>query len=155
MSRLEVPLLSKKVWATGDIVLRAELDLLIRDDSGLLRPETFRVDSGTEMTSMAAARAKALDLPIPEIPVFLDINGIRLEVRPGLIRAQVVGMDGTEHVFPCYFLGSPDATPDPNQSPVVARNLLGLTGVVDKLRILFDGTRSPSARRGYMVVDKI
>ena len=54
MSRLELPLLSKKVWATGDLVLRAELDLLIRDDNGVWRPETFRVDSGTEMTSMAA-----------------------------------------------------------------------------------------------------
>jgi len=154
MSRLEVPLLSKKVWATGDIVLRAELDLLIRDDNGVLRPETFRVDSGTEMTSMAAALAKALDLPMPRNPIVLDINGIRREVRPGLIRAQVVGMDGTEHVFPCYFLGSPNATPDPNQPPVVARNLLGLTGVLDKLRILFDGTPSSSARHGVMVVEK-
>jgi hypothetical protein len=146
MSRLEVPLLSKKVWATGDIVLRAELDLLIRDDNGISRPETFRVDSGTEMTSMAAARAKALNIPMPKNSIFLDINGIRREVRPGLIRAQIVGMDGTEHVFPCYFLGSPDASPDPNQPQVMARNLLGLTGVVDKLRILFDGTPFPSAR---------
>jgi hypothetical protein len=154
MSRLEVPLLSKKVWATGDIVLRAELDLLIRDDNGILSPETFRVGSGTEMTSMAAARAKALNLPMPRNPIFLDINGIRREVRPGPIRVQIVGMNGTEHVFPCYFLGSPDASLDPNQAPVVARNLLGLTGVVDKLRILFDGTPSPSARRGVMVVEK-
>jgi hypothetical protein len=154
VSRLEVPLLGKKVWATGDLLLRAELDLLIRDDNGLLRPVTFRVDSGSEMTSMAAARARALDLPMPGKPIFLDINGIRREVRPGLIRAQVAGMDGTEHVFPCYFLDSPDAAPHPNQPPVLARNLLGLTGVVDKLRILFDGTPSPGARRGVMVVEK-
>lgn len=137
MSRLLVPLLSKKVWATGDIVLRAELDLLIRDENGIPRPETFRVDSGTEMTSMAAARAKVLDLPMPPDPIFLDINGIRREVRPGFIRAQVVGMDGTEHVFPCYFLGNQHATPDPNQQRVATRNLLGLTGVLNELRILF------------------
>ena len=154
MSRLEIPLLSKMVWATGDVVLRAELDLLIRDDHGVLRPETFRVDSGTEMTSMAAAGAKALDLPMAANPIFLGINGSRREVRPGLLRAQVVGMDGTEHVFPCYFLGDPNATPDPNQSPVVARNLLGLTGVLNTLRILFDGTPSPGARHGVMVVEK-
>ncbi len=145
MSRLQVPLLGKKVWATGDILLRADLDLLLRDDNGVLRPETFRVDSGTEMTSMAAARARALDLPMPRKPIFLDIDGSSHEVRPGLIRTQVVGMDGTEYVFPCYFLGSPDATPGPNQLPVLAQNLLGLTGVVDKLRILFDGTPSPGA----------
>jgi hypothetical protein len=153
MARLEIPLLSKMVWATGDVVLRAELDPLIRDDNGILRPETFRVDSGTEMTSMEAAGAKALDLPMPRNLVFLDINGIRREVRPGLIRAQVVGMDGTEHIFPCYFLGSANAPPNPNQPPAVARNLLGLTGVLDKLRILFDGTPSSRARHGVMVVD--
>jgi hypothetical protein len=155
MTRLEVPLLDKKIWTTGDILLRAELDLLIRDNHGVLRPETFRVDSGTEMTSMAAARAKALDLPMPQNAIFLDIGGTRREVGPGLLRAQVDGMDGTEHVFPCYFLGDPDAAPDPNQPPVLARNLLGLTGVVDKLRISFDGTRSPHARHGIMVVEKI
>jgi hypothetical protein len=155
MSRLEVPLLGKRVWATGDILLRAELDLLIRDDNGVLRPETFRVDSGAEMTSMAAARAKALDLPMPRNAVMLHINGIRREVRPGLIRAQVVGMDATEYVLPCYFLGSPDAAADPHQPPVLARNLLGLTGLVDKLRISFDGTPSAGARRGIMVVERI
>src|SRR5262249_25032174 len=126
MSRLVVPLLSKKVWATGDLVLRAELDLLIRDENGIWRPETFRVDSGTEVTSMAAARARALDLPMPPKPVLLDVSGVRREVRAGIIRVQVVGMDGTEHLFPCYFLGSPDLTLAPNQSPVMARNLLGL-----------------------------
>ncbi len=154
MSRLELPLLSKKVWATGDLVLRAELDLLIRDDNGVWRPETFRVDSGTEMTSMAATRARALDLPMPRNPIVLAVNGIRRTVRPGLIRARVVGMDDTEYTLPCFFLGNPDATTDPNQPPFAARNLLGLTGVVDKLRILFDGTPSPNARRGVMVVEK-
>jgi hypothetical protein len=154
MTRLEVPLISKKVWATGDILLRAELDLLIRGDNGRWSPETFRVDSGTEVTSMAAARAKALDLPMPRNPIFLDINGVKREVRMGLIRARVVGMDGTEHVFPCYFLGSPNATPGPALSQIVARNLLGLTGVVNQLRIGFDGRRAPSARHGVVVVEK-
>ena len=64
-------------------------------------------------------------------------------------------MDVTEHLFPCYFLGSPDLTPGPDQSPVMARNLLGLTGVVDKLRIHFDGTPSPGARHGNLVVEKL
>jgi hypothetical protein len=63
MARLEIPLLSKKVWATGDLVLRAKLDVLVRDENGVWRPETFRVDFGTEMTSMAAVRARALDPP--------------------------------------------------------------------------------------------
>jgi hypothetical protein len=155
MSRLEVPLLTKKLRATGDLVLRAELDLMIRDANGVWRPETFRVDSGTEMTSMGAVHAKALDLPMPRDAVLLDVNGVRWAVRHGLIRARVVGMDATEHIFPCFFMGSPDAPLDPTQRPMLRRNLLGLTGVVDKLLIVFDGTRSASFRHGAMVVEKI
>jgi hypothetical protein len=155
MSRLEVPLLSKRIWATGDLVLRAELELFVRDENGVWKPEVFRVDSGTEMTSMSAARAKALDLPLPMNFIVLNVNGMRREVRPGLIRARVAGMDGTEHVFPCYFMGSPDAAPASTQPPLLARNLLGLSGVVDKLRVFFDGTPSPRARHGVIVVEKI
>ena len=98
MSRLELPVLTKKLWATGDLVLRANLDLLIRDVNSVWKPETFRVDSGTEMTSMGAARAKALDLP-------------------------------------------------------TARDAI-LTGVVDKLRIVFDGKRTASFPHGVLVVEK-
>jgi len=59
MSRLEVPLLGKPVWKTGVILLRAKLDLLIKDKSDGWRAETFRVDPGTEMTSMPAALARS------------------------------------------------------------------------------------------------
>ena len=90
---------------------------------------------------------------MPRNPIVLAVNGIRRTVRPGLIRARVVGMDDTEYTLPCFFLGNSDATTDPNQPPFAGRNLLGLTGV-DKLRILFDGTPSPHARRGVMVVEK-
>jgi hypothetical protein len=34
MSRLEVPLRDRKLWATGDVFLRAELDLLLNDNAG-------------------------------------------------------------------------------------------------------------------------
>jgi len=108
----------------------------------------FRVDSGTEMTTMAAVDARKLDLPIPKRPV----PGPTLydqEVRAGLRRAQVVGMDPTEFVFPCYFLGDPNLAPHSH-----ARNLLGLTGVINQIRLTFDGTTSVQAPWGMLVVEK-
>jgi hypothetical protein len=63
MARLETPLLAKTLWKTGDILLRAELDLRLKDNSGGWQAETFLVDSGTEMTIMPASLARALDLP--------------------------------------------------------------------------------------------
>jgi hypothetical protein len=104
-------------------------------------------DSGTEMTTMPASEARKRDLPIPKKPVSgLAFKG--QEVRAGLLRARVVGMDPIEYAFPCYFLGDPIQSP-----PVHARNLLGLTGVVNQLRLSFDGRQYPGARWGILIVE--
>jgi hypothetical protein len=156
MSRLQVPLVGKLLWATGDVLLRGELDLLLRDNSGTWKPALFRVDSATDMTTIPAADAKNLGLALPLNPVpNLQHSQTGLEIRNGLLRARVVGMDATEYIFPCFFLGDPDAMVPPQPSATGARNLLGLTGVVDKLRLSFDGTPAPGAQFGYLIVEKL
>jgi hypothetical protein len=147
MSRLEVPLIERKLRSTGDTLLRAELSLEIKSNQGLWESMTFLVDPGTEMTTMEAAEARKHDLPIPRKPVSgLIFKG--QEVRAGLLRARVVGLDPIEYAFPCYFLG------DPNRpQPAPARNLLGLTGVVNQIRLTFDGRPYPGARWGILVVE--
>ena len=156
MSRLERPLLAKRITLTGDIALRAELSLRIKTKSATWEPVDFLVDPGTEMTTFPAARAKQLGIPLPRKPVpRLSITGRNVEVRAGLIRARIDGMDLTEYVFPCYFIGDPDAPFDPKQPPKFPRNLLALSGVVTKLRILFDGTPTAEAPHGILVVERI
>ena len=146
MSRLEVPLAYRKLQTTGDIVVHAELTLAIKTDRGAWEPITFLVDSGTEMTTMPAEDAKDQYLPMPKRPVSgLTFQG--LEVRSGLLRVRIPGMDATEYVFPCYFLG------DPGLAPARARNLLGLTGVINQIRFTFDGTTSLVAPSGILVVE--
>jgi hypothetical protein len=123
MSRLEVPLRYWMLRTTGDTVLRAELVLSLRTNRGAWEEVPFRVDSGTEMTTMPAYAARKLDVPIPKQAVpGLILSG--QEVRSGLLQARVVGMDQTEFVFPCYFIGDPSVPPR-TQAP----SLLGLTGV--------------------------
>jgi hypothetical protein len=147
MARLELPLIERKLQSTGDIVLHAELALEIKTDQGAWNRITFVVDSGTEMTTMEAAEAQMRGLPIPTKAVpGLTFRG--QEVRSGLLRARIVGMDPTEYVFPCYFLGDPNLAP-----PAQSRNLLGLTGVIDQLRLGFDGRRYPGAQWGILVVE--
>jgi hypothetical protein len=153
MTRLEVPLIGRRIAATGDVVLRAELDLLLRDQDDALKPLTFRVDTATDMSTIHAWLARQLNLPLPKhrVPNLTHASG--LDVRNGLLRARVAGMDPIEYIFPCYFLGDPDVFPDPSQAPVLFRSLLGLTGVVDKIRLLFDGRPSSIARYGMLVVE--
>jgi hypothetical protein len=125
MSRLEIPLLDRKLWATGDILLRAELAVALKDSAGNWSPETFRVDSGAEMTTMPAYRAKQLGLPMPQKAAPGAIpNQTGHEFRSGYLRAKIVGMDQTEYAFPCFFLGDPNTTPNPNVPPAaLPRNL--------------------------------
>jgi hypothetical protein len=135
--------------------MRAELDLLLKDGHGNWHARTFRVDSASDMTTMPAYDARKLGLPIPGTPSPLTHEQSGLEVRSGYLRCQVVGMDRTEYAIPCFFLGDPMRTPDPNAPPAsLPRYLLGLSGVIDKLRILFDGDPGPGAPHGYMIVEK-
>jgi len=107
MSRLEVPVRDRTLYATGDVLLRIELDLDIKDNAGLWKKERFLVDSGTEIATFPAWLAKTLDLPMPQ-------NATRhashaqtgLEIRSGLLCFNVVGMDQTQYAISCLFLGA-------------------------------------------------
>ena len=147
MSRLEVPLQWRTLQTTGDTVLWADLVLSLKTTRGAWEEIRFRVDPGTEMTTMPAFDAKALALPIPKKPVSrLVLHG--QEARAGLLRARVVGMDPTEFIFPCCFVGDPDVP------PAGGRNLLGLTGVINQIRLIFDGNYSLVAPYGLLIVEK-
>jgi hypothetical protein len=80
-----------------------------------------------------------------------------LPIRSGFIRCRVVGLDQTEYVFPCFFLGEPSAPPLPGTPAArTPRYLLGLSGVVDKIRWTFDATPAGlQAPHGYLTVEKI
>jgi hypothetical protein len=156
MSRLAVPLRHRTLWATGDILLRGDLELLLKDSSGAWIQETFRVDSASEMTTMPAFTAKQCGLPIPRQAAPGAVHRqTGLAIRSGYLRVQIVGMDGTEYAFPCFFLGDPDLPLGPQPPSAKApRQLLGLSGVVDKLRISFDGDPTPGAQYGNVIVEK-
>ena len=148
MSRLEVPLKYRTLRATGDTVLWASLMLRLKTNQGAWKDIPFRLDPGTEMTTMPAFEARKLDLPIPKHPVSgLVPHG--QEVRSGFLRARIVGMDLTEFVFPCYFVGDPNIPPRAQ-----AWNLLGLTGVINQIRLCFDGSTSALAPWGILLVEK-
>jgi hypothetical protein len=107
------------------------------------------------MTTMPAYDAANLGMPIPAQPANIKHEQTGLEVRSGYLRCQIVGMDQTEYAFPCFFLGDPTAPPDPIAPPAtLPRYLLGLSGVIDKIRLLFDGEPGPGAPHGYLIVEK-
>jgi hypothetical protein len=156
LSRLDVPLAGQVLYNTGDLLLRAFLNLELKDDHGNWHDETFRVDSGTPVTTMPAFHAKRMGLAIPANPSPITDAQTGLEVRSGYLRCRVAAMDGTEYAFPCFFLGDADAPPNLNvPAATVPRNLLGLSGVVDKIRWVLDGTPGLGAAWGHLIVERI
>jgi hypothetical protein len=133
---------------TGDVLVHAELNLAIKSDRGIWKSILFVVDPGIEMTTMPANEAKKKQLPIPKRPVkSLTLQG--QEARSGLLRVRNPGMDLTEYLFPCYFLGDPDVPP-----PARSKSLLGLSGVINQIRLTFDGGSFPGAPFGILIVEK-
>lgn len=158
MSRLVVPLHHHILWATGDLVLRARLVLRLKDGTGGWHRVRFRVDSASDLTTMSAFLATQMGLPIPkQASPAVKHEQTGLEIRSGYLRAQIVGMDQTEYAFPCFFLGDPAKPPNLNAPKAMRpRNLLGLSGVVNQVRITFEGTPlPPTAPHGVMIVEKL
>src|SRR5438105_3691031 len=62
MARLERPLVFRTLRTTGDVLLCAELVLSLKTSPGGWKKDLFLMDSGTEMTTIPASRAKRFDL---------------------------------------------------------------------------------------------
>ncbi len=154
MSRLEVPLKHRTLWSTGDILVHGEVELLLKTNGTWVR-ERFLVDSGSEMTTMSAFKARQLDLPLPlhAVPGVVHVQ-TGLPIRSGYLRAQVDGMDGTVYVFPCFFLGDPHAPAPAPPTSNPPRKLLGLSGVINQVRITLDGTAAVGTPYGFVVLEK-
>lgn len=154
MSRLEVPVRSKVLWATGDRKLWTDLDLRLQDDGGGWHDETFRVDTATDLTTMSAYDAKQLGLLMPrDAAAGIAHTQTGLEIRSGYLRFQIVGMDASEYVTPCFFLADPD-TPPTGPPGKLPRNLLQPLALLNELRFTMDSDPAAIAPHGLLVVEK-
>lgn len=155
MSRLEVPIKGRTLWATGDDLLWVNLDLLLKDGTGAFHCHTFRVDTGTQLTTFPAFDAKQSGLLIPAKAAPIKHRQTGLEIRSGFLRFQVVSMDATEYAVTCLFLGDPDIPPDPTQPATYPRKLLQPLSLLGQLRFDFDkDAKSIGTPRGIMTVEK-
>jgi len=155
MNRLEVPVSRQVLFATGDVKLWVEMDLLLKDDAGRWRKRSFRVDTGSEITTFPAYDAKRLGLPMPrQVSRGATHAQTGLEVRSGVLRFRIDGMDQTVYVVPCLFLGNPDAPPDPARPATRPRKLLQPFHLLDWLRFTLDKNPAVGLLYGELVVEK-
>jgi hypothetical protein len=148
MSRLEIPVSYQTLWATGDVRLWVEIDLLLKDAAGNFTRKSFHVDSATEITVFPAYDAKCMALPIPLQPVQgVTHTQTGWEMRSGYLRFRVGGMDQTEYSVACLFLGDPD---NPPAGPVATLPL----ALLDHLRFVMEKDPTGTAIYGQPTVEK-
>ena len=155
MTRFEIPVAGRIMWATGDTLLWVDLNLLLKDSAGKRPRQTFLVDTGTQVTTMPACEAKQLGIPLPQRAAGgVSHRQTGLEIRPGVLSFRIAGMDQTDYSVPCFFLGDPDAPPSPGKPAAFPRRLLQPLGLLGKLRFGLDKDPAVNAPYGVLTIEK-
>jgi hypothetical protein len=154
MARLEIPIAHQILSSTGDVKLWADIGLLLKDQAGNFVPETFRVDTGTQITTFPAHLAKGLNLPIPQAASPGAIQTpTGLEIRSGILRFRIDGMGPDEYQIACLFLGDPDTPPDPGQPATFPRKLFQPFQLLDRLRFTADKDPMTGSLYGDLLIE--
>jgi hypothetical protein len=156
MSRLVIPVSHRTLWATADEKLWNEIHLLLRDGAGNWQRRLFRLDNGTEISTFPAWDAKRLGLVVPSRPAAVRHEQTGLEVRSGMLRFRIVGMDQTDYAVSCLLLGDPNVRPSPNAPRgTIAHNLLQPLALLQGLRFTMEKDDTGQNRYGQLVVETV
>jgi hypothetical protein len=142
--------LTRTRFSTGLYGLKAVLHFLVRSKYHEFVPLDFLVDSGANITTVSVALAKRYGIPVPKRVVAVEVRTsagiVRQYVHPGNLTLRVPGFSGRVFVWPCHYAELPA-----NQDCI----LLGLSGVIDDLRIVFDGAYSVDAPYGSCIIEEV
>lgn len=153
MPRLVIPITGKILFTTGDVRLWAEVDLELRDHLSNWWPARFRLDTATDISTMSAYEAKQIGLPVPKNPILGAVHQpTGLEIRAGLLRFRVPGLDQTEFMTSVLFLGSVDVAPILTSSTLLPRRLLQPFSLLNDLRFSMDNNGTTPF--GEVVIEK-
>jgi len=147
--RVRIPLQAKSI-NTGARVIQANLKLLLQTSKPGFASVDFIVDPGCGITSMPRIVAEDRDIPIPSKDNIKTINvrtaagRSKQRVRFGKIGVRVPGLPSRIFYWGCHFV-------EPPYAPYMA--LLGLEGVLNDLRMIFDGTYSIENPYGVLVLE--
>jgi hypothetical protein len=154
MSRLQIPIAGQILWHTGDVRLWVHVKVNVKDRYGNWHRRRFQIDTATDVTTMGAYDAGQLALPMP---VGATAGAVHrqtgLAIRSGYLRFQIIGMDQTEYVTSCLFLGDPN-TPPAGPFATLPRKLLQPLALLNQLRFEMKHDPGDGTPYGVFVVEK-
>jgi hypothetical protein len=148
-NRVRIPLSVRSI-KTGARLIQARVSLLLQSSEPGLVPVDFIVDPGCGISTMPRLVAEENGIPIPPRNT---IKGIRVRsstgssvqrVRLGKIGVRVPGLSSRVCYWNCHFV-------EPPHAPYMS--LLGLDGVLNDLRLTFDGTYSMENPYGQLIIE--
>jgi hypothetical protein len=143
------PLRAKRL-STGYIAVQGAIELEIRTREHRFEALEFIVDSGSNLTTIPVSVAKKYRLSLPARSIPLKIRtaagSVARQVFAGQITARIPGLPGRDFTWPCHFVAGPV-----NESG----HLLGLSGIVNDLRLIFEGTYSEDAPYGWLILEEL
>jgi hypothetical protein len=147
--RVRIPL--EEQWvASGARVIHARLKLLVQTSEAGFAWVDFLVDPGCGITSIPRSLAEKRGILIPTedkiktIGVRSSVGSQEQRVRLGKIGVRVPGLASRIFYWACHFV-------EPPHAPHTA--LLGLEGVLNDLRLIFEGTSSLENPCGVLVLE--
>ena len=145
---LQIPLQEVRIPATAATGRRAILQVQVRNRLGRWEPIDFLVDTGSSVTTIPMQLAAKHALMIPERSVEMPVRTIAGRImqrrRTGLVVARLQGLHPQQFTWPCHFIEAP---------PGPANPALGLAGVLDDLRLTFDGDYQQTAPYGTLLIE--
>jgi hypothetical protein len=147
--QVRIPLEGRSI-ETGARILQAKLKLLLQTSKPGFASVDFIVDPGCGITSIPRAVAEERGIPIPSkdnikiLNVRTPTGSSKQRVRFGKIGVRVPGLSSGTFFWGCHFVELPHA-------PYMA--LLGLGGVLDDLRLIFDGIYSIDNPYGVLILE--
>lgn len=148
-NRVRFPLSVRSI-KTGARLVQARVSLLVQNNGPGLAPVDFIVDPGCGITTMPRLEAEENGIPLPprnsikEIGVRSSTGSGVQRVRLGQIGVRVPGLSSRIFFWNCHFV-------EPPHAPYMS--LLGLDGVLNDLRLIFDGTYSIESPYGQLIVE--
>jgi hypothetical protein len=147
---LMVPLQGGLLPGSTLMCIWADLPLFVRTTWGSFVAWDFRVDTGAHVTEVSEDWAKLRDIPIHGPVVTWSVTTgsgtTAFTGQLGSIRVRLPLWTGVEFEWPCFFRK--------NRPPKLPAQL-DMAGVIKDIRLIVEGTTSPTARHGILTVEEL
>lgn len=145
-AEIQLPLYHNPSPTLGTTLSSPSIYLAVRTASAKVAELRFKVDPGSDVTSIPIQKAERFGIAVPtrtgRYAIKSSVGRRVVPARPGRITARILTLPDHEFDWPCIFVPAAGMdTPEP---------ILGLTGLAQDFMLTYDTTYRPGAPFGIL-----